>query len=101
MPSRTEGTPIALLEAMALGKPIVASDVGGIPELVTHQEQALLVKNGSVEALKNALLRIAGDAELASRLGLNARERVFTNFTLSRQFESTKESYIKALQESK
>ncbi len=101
MPSRTEGTPVALLEAMALEKPIVASDVGGIPELVTHQEQALLVKNGSVEALKNALLRIAGDAELASRLGLNARERVFTNFTLSRQFESTKESYIKALQESK
>ncbi len=101
MPSRTEGTPIALLEAAALGKPIVASNVGGIPELVSNEEHALLVDVGSVDALASALLRIAEDAQLADRLGLQARERVAANFTLSTQLEATIESYIKAYEESK
>ncbi len=98
MPSRTEGTPVALLEAAALGKPIVASNVGGIPELVSNEEHALLVEPGNVDALSRALLRIAGDEQLAHRLGRNARARIEANFSLKIQAEATFKSYIKARQ---
>lgn len=101
MPSRTEGTPVALLEAAALGKPIVASKVGGIPELVSNEEHALLVEAGNVDDLANALLRIAEDAKLAYRLGKQAKEMVDANFTIPTQFVLTTESYIKARGESK
>jgi glycosyltransferase involved in cell wall biosynthesis len=96
MPSRTEGTPVALLEAAVFGKPIVASDVGGIPELVFNEEHALLVEVGNVSALAQAILRVAGDVTFAHRLGEQARARVEANFSLARQAQLTAESYIKA-----
>ena len=96
MPSRTEGTPVALLEAAALEKPIVASNVGGIPELVTDEVHALLVESGNVAALSQALLRVAGDLELASRLGKQAKARVEANFSILVQARATVDAYIKA-----
>jgi len=96
MPSRTEGTPVALLEAAALEKPIVASNVGGIPELVTDEVHALLVESGNVVALSQTLLRVAGDLELASRLGKQAKARVDANFSILVQARATADAYIKA-----
>lgn len=96
MPSRSEGTPVALLEAAALGKPIVASNIGGIPELVTNEIHALLTEPGDVDALSLALLKIAGDAKLANRLGEQARTWVEAHFTLAAQVRATAESYINA-----
>jgi glycosyltransferase involved in cell wall biosynthesis len=96
MPSRTEGTPVALLEAAAFGKPIVASNVGGIPELVTNGKHALLVEVGDIVALSRALLRVAGDSALSSRLGRQAKARVEEDFSLLAQVEATAMSYIKA-----
>jgi glycosyltransferase involved in cell wall biosynthesis len=76
MPSLSEGMPIALLEAMSYGRAIVASDVGGIPDVVTAGEQAILVPPGDRDALVEALARTAGDAALRERLGAAALERV-------------------------
>ncbi len=76
VPSRTEGTPLALLEAMALERPIVATAVGGLPELLTNDENALLVPPESPAALAGAIVRLLGDRDLAERLGAAARATV-------------------------
>lgn len=76
LPSYSEGSPLALLEAMSAALPIVASDVGGIPEVLSNGESALLVPAGSADELAAALERVLDDAELASRLGNGARSVV-------------------------
>lgn len=68
-----EGHPIALMEAMAAGLPIVATSVGGVPEILG--DAGMLVPRGDEDALASALLRLAGDADERQRLGRAARER--------------------------
>ncbi len=75
MPSLSEGMPMALLEAMAYGMAIVATRVGGIPELVDDGVTGLLVEPDDPEALAAALTRLAADPELRRRLASAARER--------------------------
>ena len=75
MPSRSEGLPVALLEAMAYGCSIVATRAGGIPEVVTDGETAVLVEPGDAGALARALIETAHDVERRARLGAAARER--------------------------
>jgi glycosyltransferase involved in cell wall biosynthesis len=99
MPSRTEGTPVALLEAAALGKPIVASAVGGIPELVTHNEHALLVPVGDVTSLAAALTKLIEKPLLAAELAAKARQRVTAQFSLVSQARATALAYQKACQQ--
>jgi glycosyltransferase involved in cell wall biosynthesis len=98
MPSRSEGTPIALLEAAMLRKPIVATAVGGIPELVRDQEDCLLVQSENPQQLADALMRLIKDTSLAERLGNNAYRRVSGDFSLETQATATIQSYNKALQ---
>lgn len=74
--SRSEGMPMALLEAMAYGMAIVATRVGGIPEVVDDGVEGLLISDGQPQALADALCGLASDAELRKRLGLAARRRV-------------------------
>ena len=81
LPSRAEGMPLVVLEAMAQGKPVVASAVGGTPELVVDGETGLLVAPGDVRALTNAIGRLLGDPGLARRLGEAGLERVRTSFS--------------------
>ena len=69
VPSRQEGLPLALLEAMALERPIVATTVGGIPDVLTHGEDALLVPPEDPHALAEAILRLLTDVSLATSLG--------------------------------
>jgi glycosyltransferase involved in cell wall biosynthesis len=76
--SRTEGSPNALLEAMAAGVPVVATAVGGIPEIVTHEESALLVPPGDREGMTEAIRRLLSDEELRTRLVKRAREVIET-----------------------
>ncbi|MGI5125222.1 glycosyltransferase family 4 protein [Pseudonocardia sp. CA-107938] len=80
LPSRSEGQPMALLEAMAHGLCVVVSDVGGIPEMVDDETSGLLVPADDVEALTDALRRVLADPELAARLGAAARKRVLAEF---------------------
>ena len=67
------GSPIKLFEYMAAGRTIVASRIGQIPEIVTHERDALLVEPGNIAELADALVRLAGDAPLRKRLGAAAR----------------------------
>jgi glycosyltransferase involved in cell wall biosynthesis len=73
---------LTIAEAMAAGLPVVASRVGGIPELVTHGETGLLVPPGDAGALAGALNLLAADAQERARLGANARRRVLERFDL-------------------
>jgi len=83
LPSRSEGTCLALLEAMASRKPIVATDVGGTPYVLGHNESGLLVPAEQPKALTQAMLTLLNDKELAMQLGDNAKEVVETRFSLN------------------
>jgi glycosyltransferase involved in cell wall biosynthesis len=70
-----EGLGSVLLDAMAFGKPVVATDAGGIPETVVHEVTGLIVPAGDAQAMGDAIARVAGDRALAARLAAGARER--------------------------
>lgn len=82
LPSRWEGIPIALLEAMACGKPIAASGVGGITEVIDHGRDGLLVSPGDVDALHQVLRLLLNDHTLAERLGRAAKSKAATQFSV-------------------
>lgn len=75
LPSTSEGLPMALLEAMAWGRAIVATAVGGVPDVLSDGEDALIVPPADPEALAAAIARLAADAALRRRLGPAARAR--------------------------
>jgi len=76
LPSKTEGWGLALMEAMACGKPVVASRVGGVPELVRDGVDGILVPSSDVRALAQAIVRLLKDPELRDRMGKAGRKRV-------------------------
>ncbi|WP_214365494.1 glycosyltransferase family 4 protein [Pseudonocardia sp. H11422] len=80
LPSRNEGQPMSILEAMGRGLCVVATDVGGIPDLVEDGISAMLVAPDDVDGLAAALRTVIDDAELRTRLGLAALERARTTF---------------------
>lgn len=82
LPSAAEACPMAMLQAMACGLPIVASRAGGIPEIVRDGVDGILVRTGDDDALRRALERLAGDPQLRGLLGGNARRRVLDRFTV-------------------
>lgn len=79
---KLEGIPVTLMEAMACGKPVVASRVGGIPELVEHDRTGLLVPPGDPAALADALERLHSSPDLRRTLGRAGREKVLQDFDL-------------------
>jgi len=81
LPSIQEGQGIALLEAQASARPVVAFDVGGVNEAVRNGETGLLVKRGSSEELADALLKLLSDKALREKMGANGRRFVTKNFT--------------------
>ena len=87
LPSRVEGLPMSLLEAMAAGRIVVASSVGGIPDVIEHGVNGWLVPPGDSTALANALRRLIDDPELASRIGVAARATIAARFAPARALE--------------
>lgn len=75
-----EGLPLVLLEAMACAKPVVATAVDGVPELVRHEDTGLLFPHADDEGLASHLIALARDKERAARLGTGARSFVETSF---------------------
>lgn len=73
MPSHSEGSPNVLLEAMAAGVPVVATRVGGVPEIVTHEDTALLVEPRNPRAMAGAIRRMLENNSVRRRLAQNAR----------------------------
>ena len=84
LPSLSEGVPMVLLEAMALSVPVVATAVGGIPEIVTHGETGLLVKSGDEYALADAWSELVDDPQRAACLGAKGKATVETRFSHER-----------------
>jgi glycosyltransferase involved in cell wall biosynthesis len=99
LPSLTEGLPVTVIEAMAYGKPIVATRVGGIPELITDGESGLLVRPKDPHSLAQALIQLLSNGELCARLGATARQRYEQGrFTPQAVVDATIEVYRKAIE---
>jgi len=92
-PSHREGFGVVCAEAMAHGRAVVASDVGGLRDLVVDGETGLLVPPGDVPALRSALERLLADPELRRRLGAAGRERARERFSWDRVTDATLQAY--------
>jgi glycosyltransferase involved in cell wall biosynthesis len=93
IPSLSEGFGMVAIEAMAMGKPVVASAVGGISEIVEHGETGLLVEPANANALSKAILDLLHNPQLREKLGNNARRRVEKSFSFGRMIEQTLACY--------
>jgi colanic acid/amylovoran biosynthesis glycosyltransferase len=96
-PSRREGFGVACLEAMAHGRPVVATRVGGLLDLVIDGETGIVVPPRDPAALRTALERLLADPELRCRLGRAARERARTHFSWENVTDATLAAYAEAL----
>lgn len=88
-----EGLPLTVLEAMALGLPVVASDVGGIAEAVRNMETGIIIPQKDPQALSEALLELLADRERAVAMGQRGRKRAEKHFTRERMARETMEIY--------
>ncbi|MEZ5653355.1 MAG: glycosyltransferase family 4 protein [Burkholderiaceae bacterium] len=97
--SRYEGLPLSIIEAMRAGLPVVASDAGGVCELVEHGVNGMLVPIGYVDGLRDALQRLLDDPELRARLGRASRQRYEALFQLEPMCAKVAGLYLDALVE--
>jgi glycosyltransferase involved in cell wall biosynthesis len=96
--SDAEGVPMAILEAMALGRPVVATDVGGVSEAVNPGETGLLVPTNDEVALADALLQLVADPELRRRLGEKGQQRYRECFDIERMVEEYAQVFEEVLE---
>jgi len=90
---------LVALEAMAVGKPVIASNIGGLPEMIIDRTTGLLVRPGSVPELVDAIERLNDDATLVREMGLAGRERVIKEFSLEKHYEGLMQIYNEAIGE--
>jgi len=93
LPSHREGMPLAILEAMSFGLPVIVSTVGGIPETVVEGETGLLVEPGDIKGLAEAMKRLALDPGLRRRFGQAGRKRAEERFSLQAAAARLKQIY--------
>ena len=91
VPSVREGLGLAAIEAMALQRPVIASNTGGLPEVVEHERSGILVPPGDAEALAEAAIRLFEDSDAAAQLGRAGRERVERHFSAEGQILALRE----------
>jgi glycosyltransferase involved in cell wall biosynthesis len=84
LPSANEGTPVSAIEALAGGRPVVATRVGGVPDVVRDGIDGFLVEPGDVDAVADRLARLAADGELRRQMGKAGRERVLARYSVER-----------------
>src|SRR5699024_8736491 len=98
VPSFGEGFGMVALEAMERGRAVIASDVGGLPEIVAAGETGLIVPPGDVSALAAAIVELAGDPVRAAVFGAAGRERALAEFSQERCTERIEKLYLAALE---
>lgn len=91
--SKSEGLSVTLLEAMAAGKPVVATSVGGNPELIEHDINGLLVESDDEEELSKALIELLTDKSKSLKLGEAAKKKIVENFTLNNMVRKYEKIY--------
>ena len=97
LPSANEGTPVSAIEALAGGRPVVATRVGGVPDVVRDGVDGFLVEPGDVDAMADRLAELAGDSELRARMGAAGRERVLERYSVERLLDDTDRLYRELL----
>ena len=100
LPSLFEGLGVSVLEAMAAGKAVIASRVGGLPELVIDSVTGLLVAPRDIEGLANAISKLAADRFLIREMGQRGRERLRENFTMEQTARKNEDYYYCLLEKS-
>ena len=93
LPSGNEGTPVSVIEALAAELPVVATRVGGVPDVVRDGEDGFLVEAGATDDLADRLAQLAGDPALRTRMGKQGRERVLPRYAVERLVEDIDELY--------
>jgi glycosyltransferase involved in cell wall biosynthesis len=99
VPSRSEGSPVVAMEAMALGKPVVATAVGGVPEVVPGGETGVLVQAGDAQALADGILELLRDPARAQEMGERGRQRAAREFDVNDMVEKTKAVYADVMRD--
>ena len=89
--------PTVALEAMASGKAVIASNVGGLPEIVLHESTGIIVPGADVEAMAIALRRLLAEPEVVQNMGRNGRARFNANFTEGKVMQKVVEMYWRAV----
>jgi glycosyltransferase involved in cell wall biosynthesis len=100
LPSLWEGLPYVLVEAAALGKPIIASDIDGVREVVRSGETGVLVPPRDPGSLAAALILLLLDQDLAGKLGERARRDIPSDFALERMVRETEALYLEVFRNS-
>ncbi len=97
--SYNEGLPVSIIEAMAAAKPVVATEVGGVRELVQHEETGYVVPPGNANALAEAILKLIKDPSKRHVMGTQGRQHVNSQFTLERMLQAMDCLYLQMLEE--
>jgi len=93
LPSSNEGTPVSVIEALAAERPVVATLVGGVPDVVRDGEDGFLVEAGATDELADRLRRLARDPALRARMGKQGRDRVLPRYAVERLVGDVDELY--------
>jgi glycosyltransferase involved in cell wall biosynthesis len=99
LPSANEGTPVVAIEALASGRPVVATRVGGVPDVVSDGVDGYLVDVGDVGAMSRRLAELAADPELRRSMGERGRERVIQRYRVERLIDDVDALYRRLLTE--
>jgi len=97
LPSLAEGLPNALLEALAAAKPVVATAVGGVPEVVSNGKTGILISPEDSDQLAGAIIKLLSDAGLARAMGQAGKETVHKSYSFQKQLQLLIEVYSKTL----
>ncbi|RPI62920.1 MAG: glycosyltransferase, partial [Planctomycetaceae bacterium] len=93
LPTRGEGFPLAVAEAMAAGLPVIASDVPGLAEVLDNGRAGMVFETNQAFALADAIEKLAGDADLRTHLAQAGRQRVIEQFTLDANIAAHEQLY--------
>lgn len=90
---RVNGYDLTIIQAMACEKPVIVSNLGSVPTVITHNEDGILVSPGDVRILTQEVIKVLQDKELAEKIGRKAREKIVSRFSLESMAEGTIKVY--------